>query len=69
MFIVYDSGKYPIMVKLYLAYLVNFAEQASLAEFLTQKIKMGFENVWESANIKIRSGLPYSHIGLFLILQ
>ena len=33
MFISYDSGKCPIMWKLYLAYLVNFAEEAGLVEF------------------------------------
>ena len=46
MFISYDSGKCPIMWKLYLAYLVNFAEEAGLVEFAGdlsgQKIKMGF---------------------------
>ena len=42
----FDSGKCPIMWKLYLAYLVNFAEEAGLVEFAGdlsgQKIKMGF---------------------------
>ena len=44
----FDSGKCPIMWKLYLAYLVNFAEEAGLVEFASQgdlsgqKIKMGF---------------------------
>ena len=48
MFISYDSGKCPIMWKLYLAYLVNFAEEAGLVDFASQgdlsgqKIKMGF---------------------------